>query len=68
MSKGIDRTVEQLFNFKFGVFRSNLRLHWFSIGLRFRDEDMHNSCKEITKAPFTNEEGFSNTVEYWKIF
>jgi hypothetical protein len=29
---------------------------------------LHNSCKEITKAPFTNEEGFSNTVEYWKIF
>jgi hypothetical protein len=39
MSKGIDRTVEQLFSFKFEVFRSNLRLHWFSIGLRFRDED-----------------------------
>jgi hypothetical protein len=38
-SKGTDRTVEQLFNFKFEVFRSNLRLHWFSIGLRFRDED-----------------------------
>jgi hypothetical protein len=38
-SKGIDRTVEQLFNFKFEVFRSNLRLHWFSTGLRFRDED-----------------------------
>jgi hypothetical protein len=38
MSKGIDRIVEQLFNFKFEVFRSNLRLHWFSIGLRFRDE------------------------------
>jgi hypothetical protein len=37
MSKGIDRTVDQLFNFKFEVFRSNLRLHWFSIGLRFRD-------------------------------
>jgi hypothetical protein len=38
MSKGIDRTVEQLFNFKFEDFRSNLRLHWFSIGLRIRDE------------------------------
>jgi hypothetical protein len=38
-SKGIHRTVEQLFNFKFEVFRSKLRLHWFSIGLRFRDED-----------------------------
>jgi hypothetical protein len=29
---------------------------------------LHNSCKKITKAPFTNEEGFSKTVEYWKIF